>query len=82
MSVVTMKKVVIDELSQIRDVAEIQDEQGNFVGTFTPATSRGPDAHTAFDFDDVEFERRRQSTHPGYTIEQVREHLRSKERSA
>ena len=76
MSVITADAELKSIFSKLTEPTEIRDDQGLLIGTFTPKDS------IKDVFDDAEFEKRRQTTHPGYSIEEVREHLRSLERSA
>jgi hypothetical protein len=77
MSVVTMKNVVIEELSQIREAAEIQDEEDNVVGTFYPGNSEFYNQkipqHILDKIDDAELDRRSQSKERGRTLEEIKQ---------
>jgi hypothetical protein len=77
MSIVTMKRVVIEELAQIREVAEIQDEDGNVVGTFYPGISEFYNQkippHILDKIDDAEIERRCKSKERGRTLEEIKQ---------
>jgi hypothetical protein len=85
-----LDETTVSKLSSLREPTEIRNQEGKLVGTFTPAADYSEYDNQAvpqhvldkFNFDDAEFDRRRQTTHPGYTIEQVREHLGSVERGA
>lgn len=75
MSTITVDSGLKSLLESITTPTELRDESGHLIGTFTPS-------ETDVDFDDAEFEKRRKSTHPGYSLEEVKSHLRSLERSA
>jgi hypothetical protein len=76
MSVITADAGLKSFFMSLTEPTEIRDESGQLMGTFTPNES------CPIDFDDAEFEKRRQTSHPGYSLEEVKKHLRSLERSA
>ena len=86
MSVVTMKKIVIEELSQIREVAEIQDEEGNVVGTFYPGNSEFYNQkipqHILDMFDPADLERRSQTKERGRTLDEIKKRWKELEEKA
>jgi hypothetical protein len=71
-------------LEYIVEPAEIRDASGKVLGHYTPLVP--PDIQEAYDrlaaqLDHDELDRLAQSNEPGYTIEQVMEHLRQLEQS-
>jgi len=76
MSVITADARMKSIFLPLTELTEIRDDQGLLIGIFTPKDS------IKDVFDDAEFEKRRQTSHPGYSIEEVRERLRLLERSA
>jgi hypothetical protein len=51
MSTVTADPTLLLVLSQMKDVTEIRDEQGNLVGVYTPKAMTADDARKLFDLD-------------------------------
>ncbi|HQR05407.1 MAG TPA: hypothetical protein PLN21_01225 [Gemmatales bacterium] len=76
MSIITADARMKSLFLPLTERTEIRDDQGQLIGIFTPQGS------IKDVFDDAEFEKRRQTSHHGYSIDEVREHLRSLERSA
>jgi hypothetical protein len=84
-----MNYITADESLELRlrgiaEPVDIRDANGKPLGHYTPYVS--PELAASYEqakqlFDPEELERRRQSTHPGYTFEQVMEHLRSLEKA-
>lgn len=65
-------------LLRTTEVTEIRDADGEVLGYFAPAAvaDQVPAIRLAALFDAEELKRRKASIHPGYTFDQVMEHLR------
>lgn len=71
-------------LDRTKEITEIRDEDGQVLGYYAPASvaDQVPAVQVlriASLFDPEEIKRRKASKHPGYSFEQVMEHLRSLE---
>lgn len=82
MSSITADNALRSLLSQATDVTEIRDTDGELLGYFAPAGMADQIAalRLAARFDPEELKRRKASKHPGYTFDQIKEHLRSLEK--
>ena len=72
-------------LAGAKEITEIRGSDGLVLGYYAPAAvaDQVPAVHAlrlAAKFDPEELKRRKASTHPGYTFDQVMEHLRSLEK--
>ena len=81
MASMTADNMLKDYLLQAKEVTEIRDAGGEVLGYYAPAAvaDQIPALRLAALFDPEELKRRKASTHPGYSYEQVKEHLRSLE---
>jgi len=68
-------------LGGLTGIAEIRDAEGKVLGYYTSAAERERQFYerAKLHFDPLEMERRAKSNEPGYTFEQVMDHLRSLE---
>ena len=85
MSTITVDRDLLPLFQQLSEVTEVRDPQGALLGYFAPATQTNARLYArAFAmFDPAEIKRRKEQDagHPGYTLEQVMQHLRSLEKN-
>lgn len=69
-------------LAQAKEITEIRDTNGQLLGYFAPAAvaNQIPAFRLAGLFDREELKRRKASKEPGYSFEQVMNHVRSMEK--
>lgn len=82
MSTITADLTMKSVLSQVKDVAEIRDADGNLLGLFTPHTAEESELykHATKLFDPAELERRkREEAGSGLPLEEVWKNIRAKE---
>ena len=81
MASMTADNTLKNFLSRATEVTEIRDASGEVLGYYAPAAvaDQVPAIRLVALFDPAELKRRKASTHPGYTFDQVKEHLRSLE---
>jgi hypothetical protein len=84
MTTMTADQVWLDRLNGIAEPVEILGPDGRVMGTYTPALS--PEEEEAYRqaaalFDPAELDRIEKEGGPGYSIEQVWEHIHSMEKS-
>lgn len=84
MSAITLDETILKKLPALHESTEIRDADGKVLGVYTPAiesyyNQRVPQ-HILDKFDPEEMERRRQSTHPGYSLKEVWEHIHAREK--
>jgi hypothetical protein len=77
MASITADNTLRAYLLQAKEVTEIRDAGGQVLGYFAPAALAElvPALRLAALFDAEELKRRKASTHPGYTFDEVNEHL-------
>jgi hypothetical protein len=79
----TADNTLREYLLRAKEVTEIRDARGELLGYYAPAAlaERIPALRIAALFDPEELRRRKASNHPGYTFDEVQEHLRSLEKA-
>jgi hypothetical protein len=87
MALMTADGTLKDYLMRAKEITEIRDTDGQVLGYYAPAgvADQVPAVQAlrlAALFDPEELKRRKASTHPGYTFEQVMEHIRSLEKQS
>jgi hypothetical protein len=84
MSAITFDETMIKKLSALHEATEIRDSEGKVLGVYTPVegtlNNQLVPQHILDKFDPVEMEKRRQSTHPGYSLKEVWEHIHAMEK--
>jgi predicted aconitase len=82
MATITVDETLTSQLAHIARVTEIRDSDGQVLGYYAPAAvaDQVPVFKLAAMFDPDELKRRKASNHPGYTLEQVMEHLSNLEK--
>ncbi len=83
MASMTADNTLKDYLLGAKEVTEIRDASGGILGYYAPAAvvNQIPALRLVALFDTEELRRRKASNHPGYTFDQVKEHLRSLEKA-
>ena len=85
MSAITFDETLVNKLPSLHESTEIRDASGKVLGVFTPAESsyynQQIPRHILDKFDWDEIERRSKSTHPGYSLKEVWEHIHAMERN-
>lgn len=81
MTTITASDAVQGLLGGLTATTEIRDASGNVLGYYTPAVERERQLYerAKAHFDPEEMKRRAESNAPGYSFEQVMDHLRSLE---
>src|SRR2546427_686853 len=81
MASMSADRTLTNYLVQATEVTEIRDVGGKVLGYYAPAAvaDQVPAIRLVALFDPEELKRRKASTHPGYTFDQVKEHLQSSE---
>ena len=83
MALMTADNTLKDYLLRTKDVTEIRDADGAVLGYCAPAAvaKQISALRLVALFDPEELKRRKASTHPGYSFDEVKEHLRSLEQA-
>jgi hypothetical protein len=79
MSSLTADNTLKDSLVQAKEVTEIRDLSGQLLGYFAPTAvaQQIPALRLASLFDPEELKRRKACTEPGYSLDEIMQHLRS-----
>jgi hypothetical protein len=82
MNTVTANEALQAILTPLLTLTEIRDPAGNLLGYFAPPANKEKLLYQMAreHFDPAEKDRRKQSSEPGFTFEQVMDHLRSLEK--
>ncbi len=85
MSYLTADDAIQDFFRGVVEPVEVRDSEGKVLGHYTPVVS--PEEAARYEkikglFDPEELKRRKASKHPGYTFEQVMEHIHSLEKQS
>ncbi len=84
MSTITVEQGLLPLLRQLNEVTEVRDSKGQLLGYFTPATQEHArlyaKAFAMLDSEELKRRKQRNAGHPGFTIEQVMQHLQSLEK--
>jgi len=83
MALMTADNTLKDYLLRTKEIMEVRDADGAVLGYYAPAAvaDQIPALRLVALFDAQELKRRKASTHPGYSFDEVKEHIRSLEQA-